>query len=363
MTVASGAPAPAWIATAPTRICDAGGWTDTWFARHGRVVNVAVAPRAVATVTSTARRGDRPQVRMLVRDFDDDYGFELDGASGRHPLLEQSVVAAAPPAAVMLDVEVSCAAPAGASMGTSAAVVVALIGALDAALHDGPTLTADDAAARAHEVETVRVGRQAGIQDQLAAAHGGACDIRIDGYPRASVSRIALPARLRDDLERSLLTIYLGSHDSSGVHQEVIAALEDEGERSPRLQRLRETAAHAAAALTAGDLVAYANALTANTDAQADLHPGIVGSDAASLIDLARLAGAIGWKVNGAGGTGGSVTIVCPPARPSVREAIASEVSRRSGWTLIETRPTAVGLRVRRVPDANEGRPKPPLVN
>ena len=26
---------------APIRICDLGGWTDTWFAEHGRVLNIA----------------------------------------------------------------------------------------------------------------------------------------------------------------------------------------------------------------------------------------------------------------------------------------------------------------------------------
>ncbi len=30
--------------TVPIRICDIGGWTDTWFARHGRVLNIAVTP-------------------------------------------------------------------------------------------------------------------------------------------------------------------------------------------------------------------------------------------------------------------------------------------------------------------------------
>ena len=31
---------------APIRICDMGGWTDTWFAQHGSVFNIAVSPYA-----------------------------------------------------------------------------------------------------------------------------------------------------------------------------------------------------------------------------------------------------------------------------------------------------------------------------
>ena len=29
---------------APIRICDNGGWTDTWFAGHGKVFNIGVSP-------------------------------------------------------------------------------------------------------------------------------------------------------------------------------------------------------------------------------------------------------------------------------------------------------------------------------
>jgi len=31
-------------AEAPVRICDLGGWTDTWFAEHGAVCSIAVTP-------------------------------------------------------------------------------------------------------------------------------------------------------------------------------------------------------------------------------------------------------------------------------------------------------------------------------
>ena len=33
-------------ATAPIRICDLGGWSDTWFAGRGTVLNIGVYPYA-----------------------------------------------------------------------------------------------------------------------------------------------------------------------------------------------------------------------------------------------------------------------------------------------------------------------------
>jgi D-glycero-alpha-D-manno-heptose-7-phosphate kinase len=47
-----------------------------------------------------------------------------------------------------------------------------------------------------------------------------------------------------------------------------------------------------------------------NTEAQVRLHPGLVSAEAYQVIELAKAHGAIGWKVNGAGGDGGSLTLL-----------------------------------------------------
>ena len=39
-----------FMALAPIRICDLGGWSDTWFAKHGSVLNIAVKPYAQCLV-------------------------------------------------------------------------------------------------------------------------------------------------------------------------------------------------------------------------------------------------------------------------------------------------------------------------
>jgi len=62
-----------------------------------------------------------------------------------------------------------------------------------------------------------------------------------------------------------------------------------------------------------------------NTDAQRCLHPGLVGVDATRAIEVAVAQGALGWKVNGAGGEGGSVTILS--ATPEAKEALEHRVA------------------------------------
>ena len=72
--------------------------------------------------------------------------------------------------------------PPGASLGTSASVVVALLGALDELVGGGRRLP-DDLARLAHQVETERAGREAGVQDQWAAAMGGVGLLAVGPYP------------------------------------------------------------------------------------------------------------------------------------------------------------------------------------
>ena len=53
-----------------------------------------------------------------------------------------------------------------------------------------------------------------------------------------------------------------------------------------------------------------------------NLHPDLVSSDAQRIIDIARVHGALGWKVNGAGGDGGSLTVLCDESSHSKRTMI-----------------------------------------
>ena len=78
------------------------------------------------------------------------------------------------------------------------------------------------------------------------------------------------------------------------------------------LRDLARTADEAAAALESGDLALYGEAMIRNNESQRSLHAGLVSGDADAVASIARKAGAAGWKVNGAGGDGGSMTLLGP---------------------------------------------------
>jgi D-glycero-alpha-D-manno-heptose-7-phosphate kinase len=228
----------------------------------------------------------------------------------RHPLLEAAIERMRVPKEMSFQVTIFSEAPSGASTGTSAAVTVALIGALDC-LTPG-RLTPHEIAYTAQSIEVDMLKQQCGIQDQLCSAFGGINYIEMFQYPHASVSQIQVPNSIWWELERRLVLIYLGrSHSSSDVHEKVIRELEDAGSGCKQLEDLRKTAGLSRDAVYAGDFGALGKAMIENTEAQGCLNPYLISQDAHRVIEIAQAHGALGWKVNGAGGEGGSVTVLC----------------------------------------------------
>ncbi len=310
---------------APVRICDNGGWTDTWFAGHGKVFNIAVYPYVEVQMRVFARHDDRARITINAENYGERYTIEDPGGPyDRHPLLEAALDYMQIPPDVALELSIYSDAPGGSATGSSAAASVAFIGALD--LLTPGRMTPHEVAQVAHKIETELLKQQCGIQDQIASAYGGINFIEMHQYPRASVSRIDIPASLRWELESRLLLIYVGqAHSSSRVHETVIRELEGAGPESEKLKPLRATADKSRDALYAGNLAELGRAMIENTDAQAALHADLIGPSHRQIIDIAREHRAVGWKVNGAGGDGGSVTILTG-ADGTIRRAMTAVI-------------------------------------
>lgn len=325
--------------SAPVRICDNGGWTDTWFGGPGRILNVAVMPGVEVSIRATP--GADPVV-LDVETFGDRYSIVPgEPRVARHPLLEAAIDAFPPPRGQPVELSVRSGVPAGCGTGTSAAVAVALLGGLAALRLEQRTRR--DIAYAAHRLEVDILGVESGIQDQLSAAFGGINYLAIDTYPEATVH----PLPIWEELGSRLTLVFLGrAHDSSAVHREVI---EDVGRRESEVfSQLRDAAIAARAAVLDQDLDAFGHAMIANTDAQRSLHPGIVGVDARRVIELGAECGALGWKVNGAGGDGGSVTILS--ATPEAKERLEHRLTvLDKRYRVIPVQISTVGLEVRGV--------------
>jgi len=330
---------------APIRVCDVGGWTDTWFARHGAVFNIAVSPRVEVQIEAIERRTGNERVTIHALNFGDVYSVDPDKiVYGKHPLIEAAIDAMRLPSDRAFRITLHSDAPPGAAAGTSAAVSVALVGALHALSSDAPLLPYE-AATLAHRLETEKLGLQCGIQDQLASAYGGINLIEMYEFPHARVHSLRIPDALCWELEHRLATVYVGApHRSSEVHQKVIADLGPNARDDARLAGMRRLAIRAKDAVVAGAWASLGAVMDENTGFQRALHRDLVCDKFEEIIAISRAHGALGCKVNGAGGSGGTLTILTDGNASTKRRLLTALAE--DGYPSLPTQLSRRGLRV-----------------
>ena len=323
-------------AWAPNRILDFGGWTDTWFAQHGSVLNFAVDLHAQAVIISRQRRG----VSISAYDFGEVVEVESPDKvvyDGHHDLLKAAVKMMGVDRA---NLSVYSDVPARCGTGSSAAVSVAMLGAL--ALFAGRYHTPHEIARMAHELETKELKIESGVQDQIAAAVGGIGYHEISPYPHVSSTPVRIRQETIWELESRLLLVYTGEGRlSSDVHRKVIADYQSGQQATVEaMEELRQTPRLAANALFKGDFEEFAQVMNANNEAQKRLHPGITTPQIEEIERVAKRAGAIGFKTNGAGGGGTTCVLTASDRRRAVQDEI-----RQAGYQLLPFHLEFDGLR------------------
>lgn len=288
------------IVTAPTRVLDFGGWTDIAASGRGRVLNIAVEP--LSTVRLLERR-DR-DIRIHLSNFGLKYRLE-DGSD--HPIIDECIKYFRKQVNFNADIYIYSAAPPGASIGTSASVLIALIGALNERCDT--KLTPKEIMKLAHHVETKLAGREAGLQDYVPALFGGCNLVNIDRFPNFEVEKIEADQFVNELIDASVTVHIGGSHDSSQIHKQVIRSIQSEKSQNA-LRDLRGLVQRAEQSLRIKDAAALAVLANESTTLQTLLHAELVSHDFLKVIEMANENNAIGCKVNGAGGYGGTITII-----------------------------------------------------
>ena len=331
-------------AVAPTRICDVGGWTDTHFAKFGTVFNVAIYPYVEVQIHTQPLAESNDRVVVSVENYGTSYAIDPDRiVYDRHPLIEAAIKTMEIPKDTSLRINIFSYAPPGASMGTSAAVSVALIGGLNA-LADRK-LTPHETASLAHALETKELKLECGVQDQLASAYGGISLIDIREFPHACRSMVEIPDDIWWELEHRLVLTYIGKpHNSSETHKKVIANLGSSAHNDPRIEQLRQLAYQARDVLHKGDFTALGRTFDENTAVQRALHKELVCDKFEEIIAIAKDFHALGCKVNGAGGDGGSIAILTDGDMSEKREI--QKVLGQKGFQTIPIYLSRRGLRV-----------------
>ena len=313
------APPPAVRARAPLRLGLAGGGTDlpSYAEAHGgAVLNATIDRYAFASI----RPRDDGNVAFEACDLD---RAELHPAAATLPAASlalhrgvyESMVRehnAGRPLAITVTTAVD--APLGSGLGSSSALVVALIEAYAAYL-DAP-LGRYETARLAYRIERVDLGLAGGQQDQYAAAFGGVNFIEFLQGGRVIVNPLRFPAAVLNELESSLVVSFSGrSRDSDTIirqQTERLAAGADDALAA--MHQLREDAVAMKDAVLHGDIAAVAAVLERSWLAKKRTAAAISTPQIEALEALARAHGALGAKVSGAGG-GGFMMFVVPTER------------------------------------------------
>ena len=308
-------------AKVPLRISFSGGGTDVMpypKERGGCVLSATIDLYAFASLRP---RGDA-----------DYHVFSLDGDSARYSSPEELVFDGhldlvkaclrhmAPDAG--LDLHLFCDAPPGSGLGSSSALVVAMLAAV--AEHNHTPMTPYDLARRAYEVERVDLRQAGGMQDQYACAFGGFNFIEFLDVDRVVVNPLRIPPDVANELHGSLLLCYTGMTRKSGgiLRRQVEGYVSRRPESVGALGRIKALTLELKEALLTGDLDRFAGILDESWHAKRGLAEGITNDRIDDLYAHARKAGALAGKLLGAGG-GGYLLLFCPfDRRPAIADAM-----------------------------------------
>lgn len=301
-------------AKSPLRISFAGGGTDLpdYYQEHGGAVLSSTINR-YAYVTVYPRE-DR---EIRIRSLDTGYSVKYDVHEGpQYDGVLDLVKASIQRFEVRhgMDVDIRTDAPAGSGLGGSSALTAAVIGAVSCLT--GTSLSCYELAELNYTVERSDLKIAGGKQDQYATTFGGFNLIEFF-KDRVLVNALRIDRDILNDLEAHLLLCYTGGvrADLGLVDRQVRLYHEGREETLEGLRGLHRAAYEMKEALLTGRLDDFGAALHTAYANKKRMNPHVAeGTSADLLYETARLHGAIGGKLCGAGG-GGYLLLYCATDR------------------------------------------------
>src|SRR6266849_9866902 len=202
---------------APTRVDLAGGTLDIWplylFHPGAVTVNAAITRYASCRIETQAQGDER--IRLVSRDTEREESFAsfaelVEGKRYKLPLLAEIVKFFRPSGGFTLTTDSE--APAGAGIGGSSAMAVAICAALDRLT--GAGLRREDWIHISRDVEAIVIRVPTGTQDHYPPAFGGATEI---GLAPGLERRETLGCDLYE-LKRRLVRCYTGKPRQHGIN-------------------------------------------------------------------------------------------------------------------------------------------------
>lgn len=213
-------------------------------------------------------------------------------------------------------------APPGSGVGSSSALVVAMIQAF-VEMFQLP-LGDYEIAQLAFQLERVDCGMAGGKQDQYAACFGGFNFMEFGANDRVVVNPLRLKAELAYELESRLLLYYTGRSRCSAtiIEAQMAATTSQNPVGLQAMHEIKAAAQNMKEQLLLGEVSAVLDVLGASWSAKKRAAPGISNTFIDEIADAAMGAGANGLKISGAGGGGFMMIAAEAPYRYKVIRAL-----------------------------------------
>jgi D-glycero-alpha-D-manno-heptose-7-phosphate kinase len=315
-----------YASSAPTRIDLAGGTVDLWplylFLNRPVTINLGIDLFAEATLEIDSAKPD--QVRLVSEDQSTEKVLTV--AEVRDP--ENLFVEKIPPGLILhyklmrlffekkkpssgkfgeVTLKTRAKSPAGAGLGGSSTLSIAIIAALHSWLKGRPLDADADGESLieiTRDVESTVIQGPAGVQDYYGAMFGG---LQALHWRPGSHERARFPVETGKELEKRILLFYSGQSRNSGINNWVLykSFIDQEAGTRKKFQAINEATQNLGKALTERDWKKTGEAIRAEWATRKKLAQGITTPEIDKAFGKAgELFPEISGKVCGAGGGG-----------------------------------------------------------
>lgn len=211
--------------------------------------------------------------------------------------------------------------PARSGLGSSSAFTVGLLHCLHTM--KGETVSREQLAKEAIDIEQNWIKENVGSQDQVAAAYGGFNVVEFSRDDGFRVTPVALPEERLNEFQRHLLFAFTGfTRQASAIAAKQI---ENTKEKAGQLTEMQSLVGEAVKILQhgSGGFRDFGRLLHESWKLKRSLTDIISTSDIDAMYDTAMQAGALGGKLIGAGGGGFMVFFAAPEAHGNIRKALS----------------------------------------
>jgi D-glycero-alpha-D-manno-heptose-7-phosphate kinase len=215
-------------------------------------------------------------------------------------------------------------APPGSGLGSSSTMVVSMLAAYRELL--SLPLGDYDIAKLAYEIERIDCGLAGGKQDQYAAAFGGFNFMEFYNDDRVVVNPLRIKNKIKNELEASMILFFTGASRSSAaiIDDQVTGMRSNKIDTIEGLHEIKNSSYKIKEFLLKGDIQKVASELKLSWEAKKKTSKSISNKLIESIELVLKEAGAISWKVSGAGGGGFIMIFVNPEDKRKIENKLKS---------------------------------------